>query len=308
MILCCGEALIDMIPGTTPGGDAALVPMAGGAVFNTAIALGRLGAPSAMWTGLSRDRFGRQLHDALQDAGVDTALVTRSDRPTTLAFVDLGDGQATYLFYDENSAGRMLGTADSPALPDAVELLYFGGISLCNPPAADSYAALAAQQAGRRAIVIDPNIRPGFISDEPAYRARLNGMLALADLVKVSDDDLAWICPDAADDGARVRALQDMGARVVVVTRGGDGAVGHLPGGQTVTVPAVPAQVVDTVGAGDTFNAGMLARAQALGLLSREALAALTPEALADILSFGARVAAVTVSRAGANPPWQHEI
>ncbi len=130
MILSCGEALIDMLPRETVAGEAAFVPYAGGAVFNTAIALGRLGAPSGFFTGLSTDLFGQILDRTLAASGVDTTLCARSARPTTLAFVTLRDGQATYAFYDENTAGRLLSTADLPALPTGIDTLFFGGISL----------------------------------------------------------------------------------------------------------------------------------------------------------------------------------
>uniref|UniRef100_UPI002491FB9F PfkB family carbohydrate kinase n=1 Tax=Thalassorhabdomicrobium marinisediminis TaxID=2170577 RepID=UPI002491FB9F len=165
MILCCGEALIDMLPAATADGQTAFVPHPGGAVFNTAIALGRLGADASLLTGLSTDMFGVQLVAALKHSHVDTGLAVRSDRPTTLAFVQLMDGQARYNFYDENSAGRMLTGADMPAVPDQVSALFFGGISLACEPAADAYADLLARAAGPRAVMLDPNIRPGFIED-----------------------------------------------------------------------------------------------------------------------------------------------
>ena len=130
MILSCGEALIDMLPRVTTGDEPAFAPYPGGAVFNTAIALGRLGAPSAFLSGLSTDLFGRMLTDALEASRVDTALAIRSDRPTTLAFVTLTNGQASYAFYDENTAGRMIAEADLPTLPETVEALFFGGLFL----------------------------------------------------------------------------------------------------------------------------------------------------------------------------------
>ena len=142
MILCCGEALIDMIPDQAGAGGSAYRPHPGGAVFNTAIALGRLGAPVGLLSGVSTDPFGQQLHDSLARDGVSTELLIRSDRLTTLAMVHLIDGSATYSFYDENSAGRMISTADMPALPDQVSALFFGGISLAAEPGADTYAGL----------------------------------------------------------------------------------------------------------------------------------------------------------------------
>ncbi|KKL21687.1 hypothetical protein LCGC14_2442940, partial [marine sediment metagenome] len=129
MILCCGEALIDMLP-RTHGGEKSFAPHAGGAVFNTAIALGRLGCDTAFFSGLSDDLFGQMLTDALAASGVDASPAARSDRPTTLAFVTLTDGQASYAFYDENTAGRMLSQDDLPTLGPDTQALFLGGISL----------------------------------------------------------------------------------------------------------------------------------------------------------------------------------
>ena len=308
MILCCGEALIDMIPEPTVSGASGFVPHEGGAVFNTAIALGRLGARAGLLTGLSTDMFGQRLRAALAASRVDTARVVVSDRPTTLAFVQLTDGHASYSFFDENSAGRMLEPADMPVLDDEVTALFFGGISLACEPGAEAYAALLAREGGRRAVMLDPNIRVGFIADEARYRARLERMIAGADIVKVSDEDLGWIVTGSDSLHDKALAVLAMGPALVIVTRGGQGAVGFLRGGAEVQVPAQKVTVVDTVGAGDTFNAGVLARLSEQGVLDKASLATLDPAIAEDALHFGARVAAVTVSRAGANPPWADEL
>ncbi|MFC2969204.1 carbohydrate kinase family protein [Acidimangrovimonas pyrenivorans] len=307
MILCCGESLIDMIPRPCDGGATGFVPHSGGAVFNTAIALGRLGAPAGLLTGLSTDLFGRQLAETLAASGVSTALAITSDRPTTLAFVELTEGQARYTFYDENTAGRMIAETELPALPEDVSALFFGGISLISEPAADTYAALAAR-GGDRAVMLDPNIRAGFVRDAERYRARLARMIALADIVKVSDEDLDWLYPGDAPLTDKLARLQAAGPSVAILTRGAKGAVALLPFGAQVEVASARATVVDTVGAGDTFNAGVLAKLSELGLLGKAALAELAEEPARDALAFGATVAAVTVARAGANPPWREEL
>ncbi|MFD0909686.1 carbohydrate kinase family protein [Ruegeria arenilitoris] len=308
MILCCGEALIDMIAEPTVSGAQGFVPHSGGAVFNTAIALGRLGAPAGMLTGLSSDMFGQQLAQALKDSHVDGSQVVLSDRPTTLAFVQLQDGHATYSFVDENSAGRMLRPEEMPDQLTATSALYFGGISLACEPCADAYAALLDRHGAERAVMIDPNIRPGFIQDQTRYRTRLNRMIAQADIVKVSDEDLDWIVPGPETLEEKVQLLLQAGPAVVIVTRGSQGAAGYLADGRTVSVPVTPVQVVDTVGAGDTFNAGVLAQLHRDGLLTKQALRAISPDDLRTALELGGKVAAITVSRAGANPPWAHEL
>lgn len=308
MILCCGEALIDMIPTPTLAGGEAFAPHSGGAVFNTAIALGRLGCAAGMLTGLSDDLFGQQLRQTLADSGVDTALSITSNRPTTLAFVRLSNGHATYTFYDENSAGRMITPDDLPTIPQSVSALYFGGISLACEPGAETYATLAEREGSSRAVMLDPNIRPSFIRDEAAYRARIRRMVAVADIVKVSDDDLNWLVPSPDDLASKADTLRREGASIVIVTQGGDGATAYFGNGESVTVAAETVTVVDTVGAGDTFNAGVMASLERNGLLCKNAIANLSTEALHDALAFGAKIAAVTVSRAGANPPWAHEL
>ena len=307
MILSCGEALIDMLPRETLAGEAAFVPYAGGAVFNTAIALGRLGAPSGFFTGLSTDLFGQILDRTLAASGVDTTLCARSARPTTLAFVTLVNGQATYAFYDENTAGRLLSTADLPALPASIDTLFFGGISLVNDPAATAYETLQARAgAAGRVTMIDPNIRPGFIQDTGAFRARINRMIAAADIVKLSDEDLRWLYGDGHPDDL-ARAILSKGPKVVFITEGAKGARA-LTATQDRFVAASPVTVADTVGAGDTFNAGVLAALHDRGCLTKAGVAALSDSTLDAALSLGTRAAAITVSRPGANPPWSHEL
>ena len=306
MILCCGEALIDMIPIVSRDGQEGFAPHAGGAVFNTAIGLGRLGARTGFLTGLSTDLFGQRLAAVLQDSQVDTHFSITSDKPTTLAFVKLDNGHATYTFYDENTAGRSLTPDQLPELPREAVALYFGGISLISEPCADFYAALAAREAGQRVIMLDPNIRTGFIRDEERYRKRLAGMIEAADIIKVSDEDLGWLVPGAA--GMAEKAAILAAGKIVIVTCGGDGAHAFLPSGAAVEVAAERVVVVDTVGAGDTFNSGVLAKLSADGLLSRSGLSAITAPQMRAALVHGATVAAVTVSRAGANPPWAHEL
>ncbi|OWU84382.1 carbohydrate kinase [Oceanicola sp. 22II-s10i] len=308
MILCCGEALIDMIPHPTTAGRDGYVPHPGGGLLNTAIALGRLGLPAGVFTGLSTDLFGEFLVRALADSHVDTTLSVRSARPTTLAFTHIVGGDARYSFHDENTAGRMLTPDDLPALPDVVSTLLFGGFSLAVEPCADAYAALLDRAGADRVVMIDPNVRPGFIDDEARYRARLDRMLRRADIVKLSDADLDWLMPGPASEADSARAISALGPAVVIVTRGALGAAGYLSGDRTVAVPAVPASVVDTIGAGDTFNAGVLAGLHRAGVLDRDGVRNLDPATLTAALELGARAAAVTVGHSGANPPWLAEL
>ena len=308
MILCCGEALIDMIPRPVETGESGFVPYSGGAIFNTAIALGRLGIPTGFISGLSTDLFGQQLVEDLAKSNVDASHAVRSDLPTTLAFVRLEDGHATYTFYDENTAGRSLTPETLPQIPNETRALYFGGISLISEPCADFYAALAKREAADRTIMLDPNIRPGFIRDEARYRARLDQMMAVTDILKVSDEDLAWIAGNNLGYEEQAKAMLSSGVSVVIVTRGSEGAVAFCANGTVAQARAPKVEVVDTVGAGDTFNAGVLASLSEANLLDKSAIVSMSQDALEAALSMGASVAAVTVSRAGANPPWRDEL
>jgi fructokinase len=306
MIVSCGEALIDMLPRETAAGAACYEPHAGGAVYNTAIALGRLGVSSGFFTAVSTDFFGDLLIDVLVKSQVDPRYVVRSDRPETIAFVRLVNGHASYAFYDEGTAGRMLSESDLPDFDGSVEALQFGAISLIPEPCGSTYESLMKREKDKRVISFDPNIRTSFIKDIAKHRARMERMLAMSDIVKLSDEDLKFF--DAAGDFDNFAAsLLKNGAKLVVMTQGSEGAIGICSSGK-VEVPGVKVAVVDTVGAGDTVNAGILAWLSKAGKLTKPSLANLTRDDVREALSLAVRAAAVTVSRAGANPPWHHEL
>jgi len=306
MILCCGEALIDMLPRESTAGEPSFAPYAGGAVFNSAIALGRLGVPVEFFSGLSSDLFGQQIREVLASSNVGSRYADVSARPTTLAFVRLTDGHATYTFYDENTAGRMLSEADLPVLDDDVDAMLFGAISLIPEPSGSAYEALMRREHDRRVTMLDPNIRPGFIPDKEKHLDRIRRMMAMADIVKLSDEDLSWFGHEGPQEDLIHDWLQS-GPKLIVVTRGAEGATGYTKR-HTVSVQPKRVTVVDTVGAGDTFNAGLLASLHDQSVLTKDGLEALSDMAIHDALTLGSRAAAITVSRAGANPPWRNEL
>ncbi len=306
MIISCGEALIDFLPRKGADGNALFQPATGGSPYNVAVAMARLGATTGFFGGMSTDFFGDMLRQSLTDSGVDLSFVAAVKRPTTLAFVTLEDGNARYAFFDEGSAGRMLTEADLPAFPKTVAALHFGSISLVAEPCGSTLEALMRREQKDRVISLDPNIRASLVRNREGYLARLDRLVAMADIARLSDEDLAWIAPEASFEEIARRWL-DHGARLVILTRGAAGATA-ITAHHAVSVPGMAAKVVDTVGAGDTFTAGVLARLDALGLLTKPAVAKLDRGRLTDVLSFAIKAAAVTVSRAGADPPWLKEI
>lgn len=306
MIVCCGEALIDFLPRKAADGAAAYQPFCGGSVYNTAIALGRLGVPAGLFTGLSTDFFGDMLREGLAASKVSLGYTKSWDKPSTLAFVKLDRGHARYSFFDDNSAGRMLTKRDLPKLEKKVQALHFGSISLIPEPGGDTLEALMKREARSRVISLDPNIRPGMIKDRRAHMARLTRMIAMADIVKVSDEDVTWMT--GKDDAkAAARKWLKLGARLVLVTRGARG-VEAFTSTYALARPAEKVKVADTVGAGDTFTAGLLTALRAMKLLDKKKLAAISEADLGTALGFAARAAAITCSRPGADPPWAKEL
>ena len=173
-------------------------------------------------------------------------------------------------------------------------------------PCAGAYEAFCLREASRRTTMLDPNIRPSFIKDPDVYRARINRMIEVADIVKLSDEDLAWLT-GSDDVDAGVASLLERGPSLICITRGSEGVSGYTVDG-VVHVAANRVEVVDTVGAGDTFNAGFLAALHDAGALEKDAVRALDEGTIRNALSLGAAAAAITVSRAGANPPTRAEL
>ena len=306
MILVCGEALIDFLPrlcGDEPG----YVPRGGGSPYNVGVGLGRLGVPVGFLGRLSRDHFGRMLRARLESNGVDTRFAGEGDELTTLAVVHLALGEEPeYAFYGKDTADAVLRPDDLPvAFPDGVTALHFGSISLLREPGASTFEGCMRREHGRRVLSLDPNVRPGLITDHDAYVARLEGWVRLMDMVKVSGVDLAWLYPDRSIDEAAARWLA-MGPGLIVVTLGADGASGFTAN-EHVTVSGVAITIADTVGAGDAFTAGLLAWLHEHGHLDRDALRRLSASTVRECLVHANRVAAMTCTRSGAEPPTRAE-
>ncbi|MFF5341159.1 carbohydrate kinase [Streptomyces althioticus] len=300
MIVVAGEALIDLVP-QGAGALAALTPALGGGPFNTAVALGRLGSPTAFCSRVSRDAFGEALLERLRESGVDVASVQRGDELTTLAVATVGsDGSAAYSFYVEGTADRLFGEPE--ALPAGTRAVSFGTCSLVLEPGASAYEALMREASARGVFTaLDPNIRAGLIPDADAYRTRFRSWLPSVSLLKLSAEDAEWL-------GGSPREWLAAGPAAVVVTRGGDGLTAYTRDGGECAVPGERVEVVDTIGAGDTVNAALLHGLAERDALSDEGVAGLGAEGWESLLRFAARAAALTCSRAGAEPPYAREL
>ncbi|MEW6223160.1 MAG: carbohydrate kinase [Chloroflexota bacterium] len=296
MIVVAGEALIDLI--VRPDGQ--LVPVAGGGPYNTARAIGRLGLEVAWLGGLSRDHFGQMLEAGLVADGVSLALAERTDLPTTLAVAEIDEGgAATYRFYVAGTSAPAVAAAVLAAgLPSATRAVHVGTLGLVLEPMAMTLEALVAELPGDVLLMVDPNCRPSIIPDPDRFRARIGRVLARADVVKVSIDDLAYLVPGATADDAARRVVA-VGPRVVLVT---DGArpVQAWVDGAVCEVEAPTVTVVDTVGAGDTFGGAFLACLLAGGG-GRETIA--DPAAVQRAVRFAVRASAMVCERPGADPP-----
>lgn len=302
-LVVAGEALVDLIPG--PDGTLAAHP--GGGPYNAARTLARLGRPVAFLGPVSRDAFGRRLGGELELDGVRLHPSLLTDDATTLALAEVdADGAASYRFYTAATSAAGL-TADRlrAALPASPAALHVGTLGLVLEPVASTLADLVATVADDVLVFADPNCRPAAIDDPAAYRARLARVLARTDVLKASEEDLAWLDAGRPALDAMRRLLADGSARVGLLTRGAAGTTVVLRDGEAVDVPAPQVDVVDTIGAGDSFGGGWLAWWDEQGL-GRGGLG--DGDAVVEAARFAARVAAITCSRAGADPPRRSEL
>jgi fructokinase len=285
----------------TPG-EITLRVLPGGGPANTAAALGRLGTPVGFVGRLSDDAFGRLFRRHLTSSGVDLTGSTRAAEPSTLAVADIdAKGQASWSFHAEGTADWQWteGELDAAPLEDTA-CLHTGSLALVRAPGGPLIEDCLARVRRWATISIDPNVRPGLVP--PAvYRARLSRWCALTDILRLSEDDLAVLRPGVPAAQA-CDEWHAAGARLVVITLGGSGALVSLDG-RRATVPGVPVTVVDTVAAGDSFTAGLLHHLAVKGLLGGR-LDAVTLSDAVEAATYGARVAALTCSVAGPNPPW----
>lgn len=307
MFIVCGEALFDVFAtGSTPTGigfDGRI----GGSPFNVAMGLARLGQPVGFCGGIGTGFAGDRLMQALHEEGIDPRATPRIDAPATISLVGVdARGVPSYAFYGHGCADRLLRTEHLDAIPPEANCFQFGSYAMVVQPVAATQRALVEREHRRSVIAYDPNIRTNVEPNLDVWRATLQWMLPRTHLLKVSDEDLSLLYPERSIEQFAADALA-AGTPLVVVTRGGDGAVGFTTRG-SVTTPPVKVTVADTVGAGDTFQAALLTWLAETGRLNPAALASIDNAALADALGFAARAAAITCSRRGADLPRRNEL
>jgi len=307
MLVVCGEALMDVFSTGETATGFSLRAHIGGSPFNVAIGLARLARPAALLGAISSDFLGARLMRALETEGVSTATIVRTPKPTTLSLVGLdANGVPAYAFYGTEGADRQLTPETLPARPPGVRAFHFGSYSTVVEPTGSALRALVEAEGGRSVISYDPNVR---LNVEPALKVwtgEVEWMLPRTHLLKVSDEDLSLLYPGAALDELAAAWL-GKGVRLLVVTRGAKGAVAWTRGTR-VEVPGVPTKVVDTVGAGDTFQAALLCWLDERELLSSTSLAALDRARVLEAVQFAVQAAAITCSRAGADLPRRAEL
>jgi fructokinase len=307
MILSCGDALIDFVPVAAAGGGEAARPVVGGSCLNVAVGMARLDVPTGFAGGIANDLFGRMIAQHALASNVDLGFATRSDRQTTLAFVRIIAGESQYAFYDAQTASREW-TYQRGSIPfSTIEAVHVGSTTLVNETGAAETAALIADARPVSTISFDPNCRPNLVRDKAAYLERMQAFAASADIVRMSDVDFLYLHGNEAY-ASRAEALFAQGARLFVVTRGTDGAEAwHCKAGH-IKAEAPKIEVVDTIGAGDSFQAALLAALHRQGRLAKGTIENIAADELRRALTFACRCAALTCTRIGADPPRSGEV
>jgi fructokinase len=310
-MMVCGEALLDVFQGETTRTGMALDANVGGSPFNLAVGLARLGQPASLFTAISTGFAGERLMRTLVDEGVNTQAVARTEAPTTLSLIGLdAHGVPSYAFYGQGCADRLVSADDLARVPVELTLVNLGSYATVVEPVASTQRALVERERARGAsgalIAYDPNIRLNVEPDIARWRDQLEWMLPRTDLLKVSDEDLELMQSGVSLDDFAANAL-GRGVKLVVVTRGAQGAIGWNAQGR-VAIDPVEVTVIDTVGAGDTFQAALITWLAEHAVLSAQAMPALSQEQLKEALGFAARAAAITCSRRGADMPRRSEL
>lgn len=307
MIVVCGEALMDVFDAGATATGVRLDARIGGSPYNVALGLARLGQPVAFCGAVSNGFLGERLMRSLADEGIRTDCVQRTDAPTSICVIGLdARGVPAYDFYGDRGADRQLDAGMLERVPAAARAFHFGSYAMVVEPVGGAQRALIDREHRRSLIAYDPNVR---LTVEPAlerWRGALAWMLPRTHLLKVSEEDLNLLFPGRPIDELAAQWLAQ-GLRLVVVTRGSEGAIAFSA---TAAVAALPlaVEVVDTVGAGDTFQAALLTWLAEQDRLSIDGVTGLDAPAMRDMLGFATRAAAITCSRRGADLPRRDDL
>ena len=299
--------MIDFLPVKSADGRDAAVPVAGGSCLNIAVGMARLSAPAGFVGGISTDLFGRIIADHALASQVELRYATRSEHQTTLAFVRTVGGEPQYAFYDEGTASRNWVYRHGSIPFDEIEAIHVGSTTLADDQGAAQALAMLKDARGSVTISFDPNCRPKLVKHKTHYVERMNAFAAIADIVRMSDVDFEFLY-GGGDHAGRAKSFIEAGARLVVVTRGIKGAQAWHKEAGVVEVEAPTVDVVDTIGAGDSFQAALLFALRAIGRIKSESLAQTNADELRRVLSFASGCAAFTCGRAGADPPRQADV
>lgn len=304
-IVVAGEALIDLMVGDDPRHPTACP---GGSPANTAVALARLGEPVAFAGRFGDDRFGDMLLANLSANDVDLSYAIEADEPASIAVVTTGaDRGARYQFHVAGTADWAWRESELPRLPDSVAAVHAGSLAMALPPGSDVLARWFAEQRASRVTSFDPNVRPALVGPRERYVPWLESVVASSDIVKVSTEDLAWAYPGEAPETVLTRWHGEQGVVLAVLTMGGAGATA-VAAGRSITRPATVVDLGDTVGAGDSFSAGLLHWLAERELLGRERLARLSDDEVSAALDYAALVAGLACGKQGADPPTKAEV
>ena len=307
MLLSCGDALIDFLPVKSVDGRDAAVPVAGGSCLNIAVGMARLGAPAGFVGGISTDLFGRIIADHALTSQIDLRYATRSENQTTLAFVRHVGREPQYAFYDEATASRNW-TYRRGSIPfEEIEAIHVGSTTLANDRGAAQTLAMIEDADGSTTISFDPNCRPNLVRHKARYVDQMDAFAATANIVRMSDVDFEFLY-GGSDHRGKAKSLIKAGASLVVITRGIKGAQAWHGEAGAIDVQAPTMDVVDTIGAGDSFQAALLFALRAIGRIKTGTLAQIGLDELSRVLSFASTCAAFTCGRAGADPPRQSDV
>jgi fructokinase len=307
MLLACGDALIDFIPGRPQEGRPTFLPYVGGSCLNVAVTMARLEAPAGFLGAISTDFLGDMIADHASASGVSLQLTDRLSFPSTAAFVEFNGGEPRYLFYDDGTASRHWTHPPSSKELSRASAIHFGSTTLVHEDQATRALAVLKAARGRSTISFDPNCRPHLVRDRAPYLTTIEEFARNSDLIKMSDADFEFLYGHR-DFERKASQFLAAGAALVCITRGEKSTLAYYRAGGLAEVSVNRVQERDTIGAGDTFSGALLVAVNENGLLGSSGLLQLRSDDVSRLVRFASNCAGLTCERVGADPPRKHEI